>query len=267
MKPNQSRRAAEASSRQMRVRDADPATIAKYTAPRAPATGVRPPPFATDAAPVADRMASMSIGAAPHRPGAAQAAMSGGRPPTPALFAKSGAGPSAKKRPKINVADVFPDDLPEEGPAVTRGGPPPPPAFQPPFVGGVKGAMRLTAADAHPGAFHFSEDATKLPLSRGSLGAPAPPAGGAMGMAPSAGAMGMPMHPTSMAGPYGAPQHAKPTPVLSSYAKPTPTTFGLSAGKSATPSFADAFSASSSMGGAGSRSGGLRPPVFTPLLG
>ena len=94
MKPNQSRRAAEAQSRSISIRDATPETIARYTQPRG---GVHN---------------AVKQQQPPQRPPSA-----GGT--ACSVFSSSSRSGSSRARPRVAVTDVFPGDLagvPDEQP-------------------------------------------------------------------------------------------------------------------------------------------------------
>jgi len=259
MKHNQARQAdrqvKEVSSRQMQVREADAATIARYCQPRSGTPAAKPPPFAVDR-PMVDGMARMGL--QQQRGGAQQAQPAGAsRPVTPSVFESS----SPKRKAKISVADVFPDDgaMPDvDGGGPVAGGAPPTSVLQPAGSGAPKAGRRMLAPFPGDGP-QFGQlgphDAT-APPSRGRGSVPvAPSAGVPMTMVPPAphGGMMMPMHP------HGVPQVPTPTPFGMQPASKMP--HGLpphgvpQVPPSYQPSFAAKFAAANATHAAGARTG------------
>lgn len=245
MKPNAARQAANASSRQMQVRDADAATIARYCKPREGPPAARPPPFAVDR-PISDGMAQMAVS----KPGARAHGVTGASRPQSANVFESG----SKRKSKISVQDVFPDDelIPDAAPAMHSGGVP--------FTGTPTAAPTIAAKAARPPPgdapqpYRPSTNAIMGP----AVGAPTPMIGAPTPVLGAAAAPPYGMHPPK------APAYGGFQPMLGGAMTTTP--FGLqAASKQGNASFNAAFARPGTNSNPNSRHG-VRP-TSTFILG
>ena len=230
MKRHLAKQAEEVNARQMVIRDADAATIARYCQPRGNTPAARPPPFAvshTDPMQqTAMQISQMRLSATPKQQPHAYAAPAVDRPETPNLFAEA-----TKRKAKISVNDVFPNDAPEAEPMPWPAGgaaqPPPsagratlPPstAFEPLVAGAPKAGRRLLG-NPFPGDSRGQQSGSNLWRAPEDATAVAPPSRGGLGLT-AASPTPLGSHPGSQ---YA--QYAQPTMVMQPQQPPTP--FGM----------------------------------------